>query len=158
MQKYMIKMNSENIYAEFWFRALALLVDVVLSAALSTVITLIIFLILFFTLSDELAADLASEELQAMVAKLANVFSFIITWIYFTIFESSRWQGTPGKKILGLRVIDLNGYKIGLRKANIRYWSKAISFILLVGYIMAAFTEKKQALHDMIAGTIVVKN
>ena len=59
---------------------------------------------------------------------------------------------------LGIIVTDLNGNPISFGKANGRYWGKIIStLILLIGYIMAAFTEKKQALHDMMAGTLVIK-
>lgn len=79
-------------------------------------------------------------------------------WLYFTLMESSSRQGTLGKMALGLVVTDMNGNRISWGKANARYWSKYISsLILMIGYIMAGFTEKKQALHDMIAGTLVMR-
>ena len=60
---------------------------------------------------------------------------------------------------LGIIVTDLDGNQISFGRANGRYWSKIVSSItLLIGYIMAGFTEKKQALHDIIAGTLVLKN
>jgi len=60
--------------------------------------------------------------------------------------------------MVGLKVTDENGERIGFGKANVRYWSKFLSFLILyVGFVMVAFTEKKQGLHDKIAGTLVVK-
>ena len=72
--------------------------------------------------------------------------------------ESSVNQGTIGKMALNLKVTDLNGERISFGRATGRFFAKYISSItLLIGYIMAAFTERKQALHDMIAGTYVIK-
>jgi len=72
--------------------------------------------------------------------------------------ESSARQGTIGKSLLGLRVTDFEGNRISLLRAVGRYFAKIISaFILLIGFIMVAFTEKKQGLHDMLAGTLVLK-
>jgi uncharacterized RDD family membrane protein YckC len=59
--------------------------------------------------------------------------------------------------LLGLKVTDLNGHRISVGRAAGRWFSKIISaMILAIGYIMVGFTEKKQGLHDMIAGTLVV--
>jgi uncharacterized RDD family membrane protein YckC len=72
--------------------------------------------------------------------------------------ESSAWQGTLGKKALGLTVTDLEGRRISFGRATGRYFAKIIStLILCIGYMMAGFTERKQALHDMIAGTLVLR-
>jgi uncharacterized RDD family membrane protein YckC len=71
--------------------------------------------------------------------------------------ESSKNQGTLGKMALGLRVTDMDGRRISFGRATGRYFAKWLSTItLLIGYIMAAFTPKKQAMHDMIAGTLVL--
>lgn len=79
-------------------------------------------------------------------------------WLYYAVLESSDKKATFGKRALDIKVIDSNNNKISFLRATIRYWSKFISaLILLVGYIMAAFTPKKQALHDIIASTYVVK-
>ena len=90
--------------------------------------------------------------------------SFIITgtigllgsWIYEVAMESSAKQATVGKMALGLKVTDLEGRRISFARATGRHFAKLISgMIFLVGYIMAGFTQRKQALHDMIAGTLV---
>jgi uncharacterized RDD family membrane protein YckC len=86
------------------------------------------------------------------------VISSVIQWLYFSLLESSIWQATLGKKALGLTVTDLEGRRIGFGRATGRYFAKYIStLILFIGWIMAGFTEKKQALHDMIAGTLVLR-
>ena len=84
------------------------------------------------------------------------VFSAGANWIYEAVMESSSKQATLGKMALGLKVTDLEGRRISFARATGRHFAKLLSgMILLVGYIMAGFTERKQALHDMIAGTLV---
>jgi len=80
-----------------------------------------------------------------------------ISWLYEAITTSSGMEGTVGKRIVGVRVTDLSGCRIGFGRATGRHFAKIISNFLMIGYIMAAFTEKKQGLHDMIAGTLVMK-
>lgn len=76
---------------------------------------------------------------------------------YFVILESSEDQGTIGKQVTHLRVVDENGARISIKRAIGRYFGKFISSILAIGYIMAAFTDKKQALHDKMANCYVVR-
>lgn len=72
--------------------------------------------------------------------------------------ESSSWQGTLGKKALGLRVTDLEGNRVGFGRATGRYFAKIVSgLILFIGYIMVGFTAKKQGLHDMMVATLVYR-
>ena len=72
--------------------------------------------------------------------------------------ESSSLQATLGKMIFGMKVTDLNGNRISFARATGRHFAKYLSsMILFIGYIMAGFTERKQALHDMIAGTLVIR-
>jgi uncharacterized RDD family membrane protein YckC len=82
----------------------------------------------------------------------------ILHWLYFALMESSTWQATLGKKALGLEVTDLEGKRIGFGRASGRFFGKILSVLILwIGFIMAGFTEKKQALHDMLAGTLVIR-
>ncbi len=88
---------------------------------------------------------------------IVTLVSILIAWIYYAVQESSPKQATIGKQALGIVVTDLNNQQISFVTATIRHFSKILSgIILLIGYIMALFTEKKQALHDMLAGTLVV--
>jgi uncharacterized RDD family membrane protein YckC len=81
------------------------------------------------------------------------------TWLYFALLESSEWQGTAGKRVLGLIVTDMNGQRITFLRATGRHFAKFVTSLipLCIGYIMAGFTEKRQALHDMIASCLVLR-
>ena len=84
-------------------------------------------------------------------------FDIIFGWFYYSIMGSSPTQGTLGKMALGIKVTDLEGNRVGFGKATGRYFGKIISALMLsIGFIMVAFTEKKQGLHDMMAGCLVV--
>ena len=82
----------------------------------------------------------------------------VISWLYFSLMESSNLQATVGKIVLGLKVVNRNGKRISFPRATGRYFSKYLSVIIIfIGFIMVAFTKKKQGLHDKIADTLVVK-
>lgn len=84
--------------------------------------------------------------------------SIAVNWLYYALFESSERQATPGKMALGIKVTNLQGNRISFLNATGRYFGKIISGLLFgFGYIMILFTEKKQGLHDLMAGTLVVK-
>ena len=128
-------------YAGFWRRFAAWLIDYILVSVVTTIAVLVLGAI-----GDD--AGLAIGYVLAVVGGLA----------YYAWFESSANQATVGKMALGIQVTDLNGNRISFGRALGRTLAKILSgLILLIGYIMAAFTEKKQGLHDMIAGTLVVK-
>ncbi len=99
----------------------------------------------------------AMDNIWQIVA-LYFVTKFIIVYFYYVLFEISNWQGTIGKRVLNIKVTDLNGNRINFKRATLRLFSKLLSAQLLIGYIMIFFTEKKQGLHDLIAKTIVVEN
>lgn len=83
--------------------------------------------------------------------------NIIISWLYFSLLQSSSRQATIGKMVMGLKVVDEDGERITFQQATIRYFSKILSaIILMIGYIMAAFSSKKQALHDKLASTYVI--
>ena len=78
--------------------------------------------------------------------------------MYFAIAESSSNQATMGKRAVGIKVVDLNGNKISFATATGRHISKFFSaFILYIGFLMPLWTEKKQALHDMMASCLIIK-
>jgi uncharacterized RDD family membrane protein YckC len=79
-------------------------------------------------------------------------------WVYFALMESSPWRATLGKKLLGLEVTDLNGNRISFARASGRFFGKLISSMtFLIGFLMAGFTAKKQALHDILASCLVIR-
>jgi uncharacterized RDD family membrane protein YckC len=78
------------------------------------------------------------------------------SWLYEAFMESSSYQATLGKMIFGMKVTDLNGNRISFERATGRHFAKWLSaMILFIGYIMVGFTDRKQGLHDLLAGTLV---
>lgn len=103
----------------------------------------------------------ASSDIQNIPEFLGAVLRFsilpiLIMWLITAAFESSSIQGTPGKALLGIRITDLNGNRISFLRASARFYTKYIFSGIL--YIVAAFTEKKQAIHDILSGTLVVQS
>lgn len=91
----------------------------------------------------------------AMITYLALI---VLMWLYFAIMESSKFQGTVGKIAIGLVVTDLEGNRISFARVTGRYFGKILSILIfMIGYILADFTQKKQALLDMLASTLVWK-
>jgi uncharacterized RDD family membrane protein YckC len=84
--------------------------------------------------------------------------SVAINWAYFALFESSPAQATMGKMALGIKVTDLGGGPISFRRASVRYWLKILSTLTFgIGWLMAAATPRRQALHDILAGSLVLR-
>jgi uncharacterized RDD family membrane protein YckC len=145
-------------YAGFWKRLAATLIDGLILGALQTVIQVILMGIGVITVSDAQATPGTEEygRYMSIVLILSGVM-FVVQILYFAIMESSSRQATLGKMVLGIVVTDTDGKRISLGRAVGRNLGKIIStIILLIGYIMIAFTEKKQGLHDMMANCLVV--
>lgn len=127
-------------YAGFWRRFVASLVDSSLIGLLMLILAVLMTLV---GLTNEI---------------LIQVVPIILSLLYPVWLESSKWQGTIGKHLMGLKVTDASGNRISFLRALGRNLAKIISAIpLMIGFIMAGFTAKKQGLHDMMAGTLVVK-
>jgi uncharacterized RDD family membrane protein YckC len=119
-------------YGGFWTRFLALIIDAVIVAVASGIVT-------------------------AATFGPGIVLSFFGPWLYEAFMLSSEWQATVGKRAMSLVVTGTDGGRISFARATGRHFAKYVSaFILFIGFIMAAFTERKQALHDMMAETLVV--
>ncbi len=85
--------------------------------------------------------------------------SVLINWLYYALMESSRQQATLGKMAMNIKVTDIDGKRISFGRATGRHFAKFISDIIInIGYIFAAFTDKKQALHDLITDCLVINN
>ena len=81
-----------------------------------------------------------------------------VTWLYHALMESSEWQATVGKRILELVVTDMAGRRVSFWRATGRHFAKIVSnMIYPFGHILAGFTAQKQALHDMIAGCLILR-
>jgi uncharacterized RDD family membrane protein YckC len=133
----------EPEYAGFWIRFAAAFIDGIILSIPQFAIQ--------FAMADSIAEGGAGFGLYYIIVLALN-------WLYFAGMESSSNQATLGKMVVGIKVTNLEGEPINFMNATGRYFAKLISaIILLIGYIMAAFTPKKQALHDQLAKTLVVK-
>ncbi|MBI1797944.1 MAG: RDD family protein [Candidatus Eisenbacteria bacterium] len=133
-------------YAGFWRRLAACLVDSLLFAIVSGLVNVV------------MGVSVVDPDYTEGRTWKALAINTVIAWIYSAAFESSRAQGTLGQQALGIAVTDLAGGRISFARATGRHFGQLVSALLLfVGYVMIAFTEKKQALHDMMAGCLLVR-
>lgn len=151
-------------YAGFWLRLVALVIDnVVLGLGFFLVLIPLIFLTGLRTFLDNFHPN---EGMNDFGIFTLIVFFFLVatgalalTWLYHALLECSEWQATLGKKALGLVVTDMAGQRVSFGRATGRHFGKIITNMIpaFLGYIMAGFTAKKQALHDMLAGCLVLR-
>jgi len=142
-------------YVGFWRRVLAYLIDGVL-------INLALVALHFATgggIYDTAQWNAGRDGIggEFNTSPLGTIVAFAGSWLYFALMQSSSYQATVGKMAIGAKVTDLQGNRIGFGRATGRYFAKILSaVILLIGYIMVGLTRRKQGLHDMIAGTLVL--
>lgn len=151
-------------YAGFWLRFVAYLIDDILLSIIGFVISLpFIGTIVFSGIALSEMEKCEERTFFGIAGIVGVVFLLIVTitavsWLYFALMESSKQQATLGKLALGLKVTDMNGEKISFGRATGRFFGKIISgMIFMIGYILAGLTEKKQALHDMMASCLVIR-
>ncbi len=148
-------LHAPLLHAGFWQRFAAYLIDaVILVPAL-------------FVLEAFFMVPLALQAAHHKPTNSAPAFGWIalwwlsmivLPWLYFALCESSKLQATPGKLALGLRVTDVQGRRVGFGKATGRWFGKLVSGLIFnIGYMMAGWTARKQALHDMMANCCVVR-
>ena len=131
-------------YAGFWKRFAAFFID-------ASLLALMVFL------TVEALGPLGWAAASGRLGLAGNTVRLLFTWVYFAAFESSRAQATPGKMVLFIKVTDMKGNPIGFGRATLRYFAKLLSGVFFgIGFLMAAFTTKKQGLHDMASDCLVV--
>lgn len=147
--------KAQPAYAGFWLRAVAFAID-------NVVVYLAAALTFFGPLMQH--AGLSTNDPWAFYKNptrqvfAVELIMLMVQWLYWALLESSSWHATIGKRVLGLYVTDLEGKPISFGRASGRFFAKIISELTIgIGYLMAGFTPKKQALHDMIAECLVMK-
>lgn len=161
--------NAEGfspLYAGFWRRFVAFFIDGLILSIMATVAFGAIFantiaqLQQMAMVGDKPDPELLKIMLPGFIAKLLFflVFYFVVDWLYNAILTSSSRQATLGKMAVGVIVTDLNGERISFLRATGRYVVRLfISGFLLIGYLIQLFTGRRQALHDLIAATLVIR-
>lgn len=135
--------ENSSTPATFGQRSLAWLIDFMLLIAGQ-------FIVLFILISGGFVTD---NQLEIIL----EINGFVMSWLYYAIMESSRKQATVGKIVLNLKVTNMSGQRISFGRASGRFLGKILSsLILMIGFLMPIFTQKKQALHDMIAECLVI--
>lgn len=135
--------KTEVLFAGFWRRVAAYLIDLVVVVGVQAAVSAVVIVV-----SD---GDLRT------IANIAPVCS-LIAWAYYALLESSPARGTLGKIALNLFVSDLRGDPISFYRASARYWLKIFSSLLLgTGWLLVAFTPRKQGLHDLLSGCLVLR-
>lgn len=147
--------NSQQVVnAGFWWRVLASFIDLPVLIFLSVTIAFVVDLYFPDGIEDPAAFGIADKTFGI----ICWLYFTVVYWLYFALMESSRGQGTVGKMACGLKVTGLNGKRISFLRATVRYLAKFLSFLIfLIGYLMVGLTRRKQGLHDIVAGTLVVR-
>lgn len=148
-------------YGGFWVRFVAFLIDaVVLGIVLVPVRVVFAGIFGWGALHGRVdRGDMVHLSLPFVVFPALQLLFMGANWLYEALLLSSPWQATLGKKALGLKVTDDFGNRITFLRATGRHFAKWISFMTLcIGFIMIGFTERKRGLHDIIAGTLVMKD
>ncbi|OMP67177.1 hypothetical protein BTO28_08560 [Domibacillus epiphyticus] len=155
----LLNVQNQNPYAGFWIRFVAALIDSIIISIPVFILAAIGLVLGFSFMMDPYM--MSYDEAMFLSESFEGIFYLIGAFIglfYFAGMHASKWQATFGKRIVGIKVMDLSGRRISFFRGVWRYISTFFSGIILyMGYIMAGFSSKKQSLHDKMAGTIVVK-
>ena len=146
-------------YAGFWLRFVALIIDKLLLGLAGGILAMP-FMRGYGWRSAMMGPGIHGQAMFLMARGMARVFFLqqILNWLYYALMESSANRATLGKMALGLEVTDLDGQRISFGRATGRHFGKIVSALtIFIGYLMAGFTKKKQALHDIMAGCLVIK-
>jgi uncharacterized RDD family membrane protein YckC len=143
--------------AGFWLRMIACLIDSILILSVGFILYFIFGVVSWAIVASSSQTGEVNTYLIGLFV-LYVLLLLVTAWLYFAGMESSPRQGTLGKLVVGLHVGDLYGRRISFWRASGRFFAKFISgFLLLVGFLMAGWTRKKQTLHDLCAGTTVFR-
>ncbi|TWU09344.1 RDD family protein [Symmachiella macrocystis] len=142
--------KRDLVYAGFGVRFLAFLIDYVIAGLIPGIAIGALLEV------GDFAGDFDDPADETWF--ISMILGFVVDWLYHAVMESSSLQATLGKMAMRLIVTDTEGRRITFWRATGRAFAKILSGMMCsLGYILAAFTERHQALHDMICGTLVVR-
>lgn len=145
-------------YAGPWRRLFAYMIDKTIIVTIEGAILFFLLSSTVFTLGESISLPFIAginRGLITLASILALTLGFVGAWLYFACFESSPLRATPGKLWTGIQVTDLDGQRITFGRASARFAIKLAT--LGTGALAVLFSEKKQALYDMLASTIVLR-
>ena len=150
-------------YGGFWIRLLAHQIDHVILGAIAAPLFFIMVLPSIIRIARQAEQNQEPPSPELIVTIVSSMFvyialAFVGQWLYEALLTSSSWQGTIGKRVLRLKVVDEAGNRIGFGRATGRFFAKILSSMFFcIGFIMIGFTERKTGLHDLLAGTRVLR-
>jgi uncharacterized RDD family membrane protein YckC len=145
-------------YAGFWRRFWALVIDSILISMVTVPMQMMVGIPWAFSMRQ--MSDFDPDRLMSMIGAglLVKAAQVVLSWAYVALMQSSSRQATLGMMALGIRVTDLEGRRISFARATGRYFASFLSDLTLgIGYLVQLFTQRRQTLHDMVAGTLVLK-
>ena len=169
MHQKTVSVSAEHAsFAGFWIRAAAFIIDcIIISIPVGIISMPFVGYAAFkfmpyldeYSYTQTVSSDMAAALFLCWgIALFLQLLGAVIFWLYFAWFESSVKQATWGKQLFGLRVTDAYGQRLTFARATGRTFAKILSYMTLyIGFMMAGWTKQKRALHDMIAGTLVMK-
>ncbi len=144
-------------YANFWKRSAAYLIDSLIYGGLGAIINNVLSVFIGLALGVSTKGKEPDLGTMFLMFVITMAIQFVIWAAYYAWPESSSWQATIGKKILGLKVTDTNGQRISFGRSLWRNFAMIFSAIILgIGYLMPLWTQKKQCLHDMMSDCLVI--
>ena len=142
-------------YASFWKRTAAYVVDSVIFSVILWAALFVLGLVSALVIGNTNGQE---NPVAGLIVLALSSFAFVGVYLAYYVWpESSSWQATIGKKLLGLKVTDTNGQRISFWRSLGRNLGMVVSTIIFyIGYLMCLWTEKKQCLHDQMADCLVV--
>ena len=138
----------------FWIRFSAFIIDNIVLYILAFILSVVGIIAL--GLGSPGLEEVGEEEIYSLILPL-YIFNTILTIAYYTYFHGSTGQ-TPGKMLCKLKVVRVNGEPLGYGKAFLRWLSYMVSgFVFCLGFLWAGWDKNKQAWHDKIVGTYVIR-
>ena len=151
--------GHEVVHVGFWKRAAALFIDSMVVGFAYYIVMFVAMLVVGVGAFTMVGNDNPTAGSAALLGMMGMVYLLypVVSAAYYAGFESSSKQATLGKMAVGIKVVDRDGRRLSLRHALGRWLSAGLNYLTLyIGYLMAAFTDRKRGLHDMVAGTLVV--
>lgn len=151
---------GEVRYGGFWRRFGAAFIDSLLLQIASFPVAMIAMVPMSTSFESFAGEDMSPEQIGAVFSTytLLGLVGLIMSWLYFALLESSPRRATVGKMACGIVVTDLSGRRLSFARATGRFFASMLSSLTLgIGYLLMFFTERRQTLHDLVAGTLVLR-